>query len=419
MGLRARARARDARPLPRDEVGRDVHGLAADEPVPAVDATRYRWAVLAAGTFAQATYSAIWFGVAVMAPFLRDRFGLSLAETGVLITAAFAGSVVTLIPLGLLTDRIGERLVLFVGVALCGLSLLAAARAHGFWPLLACLVLAGLTGATVQSASGRAVMAWFPESQRGLALGIRQTAIPIGGFTTSVALPHIVNAGGTGWGFATLGLACLASAVVGGLVVREGPAPAPADDETPRPLRDRRIWRMSIGSAFVLAPQMCVIGFTVVFLHDHRGLSEGKAAAVLALVQALGIGARIGAGRWSDVAGSRLAPLRAIALVVTALVALTGALADAPLVLLIPVLVAGGVLSMSWNGLSFAAAAELAGHGRSGAAIGLQQTLLNATGSVYPGVFGAVVGATSWRVAFVGVALVPLVGWRVLRGLPG
>jgi sugar phosphate permease len=375
--------------------------------------------VLAAGTFAQATYSAIWFGVAVMAPFLRDRYGLSLAETGVLITAAFAGSVVSLIPLGLLTDRIGERLVLVTGVALCGCSLLAAARANGFWALLTCLLLAGLTGATVQSASGRAVMAWFPGSQRGLALGIRQTAIPIAGFSVSLALPHIVSAGGTEWGFATLGIACLVSAAVGGIVLREGPAPAPGADEAVRPLRDRRIWRMSVGSALVLAPQMCVIGFTVVFLHDHRGMSESGAAAVLAVVQALGIAARIGAGRWSDVVGSRLGPLRIIAVLVTALVAATGLLTDAPLALLLPVLVAGGVLSMSWNGLSFAAAAEVAGHGRSGAAIGLQQTLLNGTGSVYPGLFGALAATTSWRAAFLAVAVVPLLGRRVLRGLPG
>ena len=354
-----------------------------------------------------------------MAPYLRDRYDLSLGQTGVLISASFAGSVLSLIPLGLLADRIGERVVLVLGVGLCGVSLLAASRTHGFWPLLGFLLAAGLTGASVQSASGRAVMAWFPGSQRGLALGIRQTAIPIGGFATSLSLPHVVHAGGVGWGFAAMGCACLVSAATGGLVLREGPAPAPSDDETPRPLRDRRIWRMSVGSALVLAPQMCVVGFTVVFLHDRRGMSAGAAAGVLAVIQALGIAARIGAGRWSDVVGSRLRPVRIIALAITALVVVAGLLVGAPLAFLVPALVAGGVLSMSWNGLSFAAAAELAGHGRSGAAIGLQQTLLNGTGALYPGAFGVLVGATSWRVAFVSVALLPLAGWRVLRGLAG
>src|SRR5205814_600898 len=134
--LRPRARTRDARPVSRDEVGRDVYRLAADEPVRALAGSvvpdvpagsaqaRYRWAVLAAGTFAQSTYSAIWFGVAVMAPFLRDRDHLSLAQTGFLISSSLVGSLVTLIPWGLATDRIGERLVLFVGLLSCGAALI-------------------------------------------------------------------------------------------------------------------------------------------------------------------------------------------------------------------------------------------------------------------------------------------------------
>ena len=135
------------------------------------------------------------------------------------------------------------------------------------------------------------------------------------------------------------------------------------------------------------------------------------------MMQALAIAGRIGAGRWSDVRASRLVPLRAIALAAAAFVGLTAALLDAPLVLFVPVLVVAGVLSMSWNSLSFAAAVELAGHERSGSAIGLQQTLLNGPGALYPGVFGALVAATSWHLGFAVLALFPLFGWRVLRAL--
>jgi len=74
---------------------------------------------------------------------------------------------------------------------------------------------------------------------------------------------------------------------------------------------------------------------------------------------------------------------------------------------------------MSWNGLSFAAAVELAGHARSGVAIGLQQTLLNGSGAIMPGLFGVLVGLTSWPVGFLVVALFPLAGWRVLAGVRG
>jgi len=374
--------------------------------------------ILAVGTFAQTTYSAIWFGMAVMAPFLRDRLGLTLGETGVLISASLGGSVLSLVPWGYATDVFGERLVLVAGVGVCGAALLLDAAAHSFWPILALLLVAGLAGASVQSASGRAVMAAFPSHQRGLALGIRQTAIPISGFLVSLALPPIVRAGGVGWGFATMGIASLAAAAVGGAILRDVP-PQGDDAGGLPPLRDRQVWRIAFGSALVVAPQMCVVGFMVLLLHDHRGLDEGRAAAVLAVVQLLGIAARVAAGRWSDVVGSRLAPLRVIAVVDAVAVVVCAAVLDAPLSLLLPVLVVTGTLSMSWNGLAFAAAIEHAGHRRSGVAIGLQQSVLNGFGAVYPGLFGVLVGATSWRWAFLAVAGFPVLGLRVLRALPG
>jgi MFS family permease len=352
-----------------------------------------------------------------MAPALQAHYGLSLGAVGVLISASLAGSVLSLVPWGLLTDRVGERLALLTGVGSCGGALLLGSLTHRFWTLLPCLLLAGFAGASVQSASGRAVMYWFGPDQRGLALGIRQTAIPIGGFVTALALPPIVRVSGVDWGIRALGIACLVSASVAWLLVRDAQRIGDEVHVRPHPLRDRRIWWMSVASALVLAPQMCVVGFTVLFLHRHRGLSIAEAGYVLAAVQLLGIGARISAGHFSDRRGTRLVPLRAIALAVSAATFLAGVVLWAPLVLLIPALVLAGVLSMSWNGLSFAAAAELAGRARSGAAIGLQQTLLNASGAVYPGAFGALVAATSWRVGFVAVAVLPLGGWAMLREL--
>lgn len=355
-----------------------------------------------------------------MAPALRSHYHLSLGETGILLGASLGGSVLTLVPWGMAADAFGERAVLVAGVGVCGLALLGAAWVAGFWALFACLLVAGMSGASVQSASGRAVMAWFPHAQRGFALGVRQTAIPIGGFVVALGLPPIEHAGGVGAAFAALGIACLVSAAVAGLVLREGPAVDQSVAHTgPPPLRDRRIWAMAVGSGLIVAPQMCVIGFTVVFLHDRRGLGAGAAALVLAAMQLLGIGARIGAGRWSDVVGRRMGPLRTLALVTSALTFLTAAFLGAPLAVLVPTIVVTGVVSMSWNGLAFAAAAELAGRSRSGAAIGLQQSVLNGMGSTYQPLFGVLVAATSWRLGFAAIALLPLAGHRVLRALQG
>jgi sugar phosphate permease len=376
--------------------------------------TRYRWAVLAAGTLAAASYSAILPGLAVLAPALRDGYGLGLGGIGVVLAAATAGATLSLIPWGLLTDRLGERIVIGVGLTGCGAGLVGAAYASSFPVFVALLALAGLAGAAVNSASGRAVMHWFGAEQRGLALGIRQTAIPIGGAAAALVLPHF----GARSGLIGLGASCVAASAIAVALLREGPRPVPEIGVAlARPFRDGRIWRLAGGSALMLAPQLCLVGFLVVFLHERRGVSRGGAAGVFAAVQLLGIGARIAAGRWSDVLRDRIVPLRRIALVSVALVLFATAAVGAPLPLLVPLLVAAGVVGMSWNGLSFTAAAELAGRERSGAAIGLQQTVLAVAGSFMPPLFGAVVAATSWRAGFALVALFPLVGWLVLAPL--
>ena len=92
--------------------------------------------------------------------------------------------------------------------------------------------------------------------------------------------------------------------------------------------------------------------------------------------------------------------MRTIAFVTSVLTLLTAIVEGAPLVVLIPVLVAAGTLAMSWNGLAFAAAAEVSGRARSGVAIGLQQSVLNGIGAAYPPLFGALVAVTAWRYGF-------------------
>jgi fucose permease len=182
-------------------------------------------------------------------------------------------------------------------------------------------------------------------------------------------------------------------------------------------LRDGRLWLLCSGSGLYLVAQLAITGFVVLFLYDERGFSHTGAALVLAGVQVLAAATRIGAGRWSDVVGSRVGPLRLVGLGSSATLALVAVLLDAPVALLVAAFVVAGGVAMSWNGLSFTAAAEIAGRARSGAALGMQQTALAGTGAVIPPVFAAVVSATSWRVAFALAAAFPLAGVQLLRRL--
>jgi MFS family permease len=136
-------------------------------------------------------------------------------------------------------------------------------------------------------------------------------------------------------------------------------------------------------------------------------------------MQVLGIATRVGAGWWSDRLGSRIVPMRRLGAALALALAAAALLVDAPLVVLVPILVLAGTLGLSWNGLSFTTAAEIAGRARSGAAIGFQQTALGVSYTVSAIAFAAIVDATSWRIGFALAALAPLAGYAVLGRLAG
>ena len=354
-------------------------------------------------------------GLPVLAPALRDAYGLSLFRVGIVLDSVWIGTMLTLLPWGLLADRVGERLVLVAGLGACGATLLGAAWTDGFGALIVLLAIAGAAGSSVNSASGRAVMQWFGAKERGLALGVRQTAIPLGGLIAAVVLPSLDVRGG----FVVLASLAFAGALAGGALIREREGQGEGEEtrELGNTLRDTRLWLLCGGSSLYLVAQMAVTSFVVLFLHDERGFSRGAAAAVLAGVQVLAAAFRIGGGRWSDVVGSRLRPLRLVGLASFATLAAAAALLDAPRGVLVPAFILAGGFSMAWNGLSFTSAAEIAGRRRSGAALGMQQTALAVTGAAIPPVFAAVVSVTSWRTGFALASVFPLLGVQLLRPL--
>ena len=378
---------------------------------------RYRWAILAAGVVGQASFSAILLGLPSIAPQIRHGYGLTLTQVGVVLAALNFGLMLTLLPWGIVADRIGERAVLGTGLAGCAAALVAAGFTSSFAGLVAALAVAGALGGGTQSASGRAVMSWFGPAERGLALGIRQTAVPLGGAIAAGVLPALTAHISLRAAFFGLAAGCVAGAAVGVALLRSE-TQAREDDEDPSPpLRNPRVWLLCVASTFYVTTQISLIAFLVLFLHDDRGVSTGAAAGVLAGTQVLGGVARIVVGRWSDQIRARIAPLRWIALALAVAVGASAALVHARLWFLVPALVVAGTLGLSWNGLSFTAAAEAAGRRRSGASIGLQQTFLSGGGIVAPIAFAAVVHATSWRVGFALAAVSPLVGYALLSPL--
>jgi sugar phosphate permease len=237
----------------------------------------------------------------------------------------------------------------------------------------------------------------------------------------ALVVPQLTASGDATRGFLFFAALCAVGAAVGASFIRGRATEAHELDQATlaQTLRDVRLWRLAAGSGVYVYAQIAIIGFGVVFLHDEHGLSERDAALVIAAAQVLAVGIRIGTGRWSDVVGSRVRPLRQVGVVVAVSLAVVATLAGGPLWLLIPVLAVAGGLSMGWNALAFAAAAELAGAARSGAAIGFQQSVLAGIAIAAPIVFAATVSSASWTLAFLLAALVPLAGRLALRPLRG
>lgn len=371
---------------------------------------------------AQASISALQLGLPAVAPQLRDQFSLSLAATGALLAASTVGIIATLLAWGALADRIGERAVIGIGLTGAAAALALASRAGSAEALGACLVAAGAFGSSANAASGRAVVAWFHVSQRGMALGLRHMSTPLGGGVAAISLPHVAQRGGVSAALLALSGALAVGALAAAIGLRR-PEPARgadrADEPQPTrgPLRDPAIWRLSMGTAGVVLAQLSVLSFLALYLHEERGWSVGAAALALGAVQIGGAAARVVAGIWSDRVGSRIRPLRTLAFSGGLTLALAAALLGAPDAVAVPALITAGVLTMAGNGVSFAAAAEMAGEGRVGTALGLQNTILFVAVAIAPPVFGALVGLTSWPLAFGLAGATPLAGWWVLRPL--
>ncbi|CAA9424985.1 MAG: Uncharacterized MFS-type transporter, partial [uncultured Pseudonocardia sp.] len=134
--------------------------------------------MLAAGTLAQAATAAYSLGIAAVTPALRDHFGLDLAGVGLLVGVVSAGLIPTLVPWGMAADRFGERSVMTAGLVGAGAALGAAVRVDDPVAAGVLLALAGAAAASVNAASGRAVLTWFPHRRRGLAMAVRQTSVP-------------------------------------------------------------------------------------------------------------------------------------------------------------------------------------------------------------------------------------------------
>ncbi|GAA0897558.1 MFS transporter [Pseudonocardia zijingensis] len=371
-----------------------------------------RWVILAIGVCAQTSACAYVYGAPFLVPQLRDTLGLSLATVGRYVAAPVVGLLLALVAWGAAADRFGERRVMSTGLLLGSVAMGVAALAPvGHSTLrLVLLALGGALAASVFAASGRLVMGWFPRHERGVAMGVRQTAQPLGVALAGFTLPSLAATAGT---FAALALPAALCLVMGVLVAAFAADPPRAQltgtAATGSPYRAALLWRVHAASALLVMPQFAVSAFSVEYLVRERGFTAAAAGLLVGAVQFVGAAGRIGVGWWSDRVGSRMRPMRQVS-VATVVVLVAFAVGDlyAPW-LAVAALVAGGLVTVAHNGLGYTATAEIAGPAWSGRALGVQNTGQNVVSALTPPVLGAVIGTVGYAAGFLLATVAPVV----------
>lgn len=379
--------------------------MAADQP-----STR-RWAILGVGTLAQAATSSFQYGIPMLVPVLRERDGLSLIQASLLVSAPIVGLLLTLILWGALADRFGERVVIASGVATAAVLLALTPATSGVVLFAVLLALAGAAGASVNAASGRVVMGWFPVYERGLAMGVRQTAQPVGVALAALALPTLGARFGAREALLFPAGLCALAAVLVLLVVVDPPRAHRATGTAPprSPYRGTAtLARIHVSSALLVLPQFAVAAFTLTYLVSQRHWDSAVAGRWIFGFQAAGAVGRVVAGVWSDRVRSRLVPMRQLAAASAALMVLIalGALADSGWIVVGFAL--GAVVTVADNGLGYTAVAEVAGAEWSGRALGVQNTAQNVAAIASAPMLAAIIGDSRWALAFFVTAVFPV-----------
>ncbi|HEY5222239.1 MAG TPA: MFS transporter [Microbacteriaceae bacterium] len=390
------------------------------------------WLMLALGVFAQASATVLVSTPAFLIPLLHTQRGMSLAAAGTLAAAPTLGMVVTLIAWGALTDRIGERLVIAVGLLLASAAAVAAALIAnavpgGYLSVGVLLFVGGMMAASPNAASGRLVVGWFSRDKRGLAMGIRQMCQPLGVAVAAIAIPPLASAGGIAAALTLPAILTLLSAVACAIwIVDPRPssrpvatpqtppqatatAPTPAPALQSNPYRTGAVlWRIHLASMLLVVPQFTVSTFGLVWLISEWHWPTAAAGVLVGACQFIGAIGRIGVGALSDRVGSRLRPLRWVAysaVAVMAALAATGILGGWAVA---PLLVLASIVTVADNGLAYTAVAEIAGATWSGRALGAQNTGQFLAASAVGPVVGGLIGLVGYPIAFAVVALAPL-----------
>ncbi|WP_170991131.1 MFS transporter [Herbidospora galbida] len=360
--------------------------------------TRYRWVVLGVATFTQATAAFFVQGIGAMGVHLQRDLGIGTARLGLLLSAAQFLPLAGLVVAGRLLDRHGERWVVGGGVLVVAAALAAGSAAPGYVSLLVVLLVVGAGYSTVQPGGSMSVASWFDSSRRGLAMGVRQAGLPLGGVLAALALPSLAAAHGWRWTLVAGAVAALLGAVAFMVFYRRPPGRVPpriASGVRVALLREPYLKKIVLSGVTMVSVHNGVGVLAVLHLHRVAAVDPASAALVYVGVQCAGALGRVVLAAWSDRhrSGRYACVLVCLAAVAIGLAALATPLGRSPIV---AALLFGwlGFFGIGCYGPWVAYAAESAPPGHTGFVLGLAMAANQVAVVVTPAALGLLTDLT-------------------------
>lgn len=201
---------------------------------------------LALGTGAFAFCFAVFGTMSAMMPMLSKQMHLSPVQKSIAVAVPVLLGSIGRIPLGMLTDRFGGRLIFSIVMVLSIIPAFLMGTVRDYTHLIAYGFFIGIALASF-SVGVAFVSRWYSAARQGFALGV-YGAGNIGQSLAAFGSPFIAAAFGMRWGFWTFGVLLTIWLALFVLLAKNPPrfdAPKSFAD-TVRPLSDKRSWVLSL-----------------------------------------------------------------------------------------------------------------------------------------------------------------------------
>jgi MFS transporter, NNP family, nitrate/nitrite transporter len=232
---------------------------------------------LALATGAFSICFAVFGSVSAMMPILKKSLSLDPIQVSVALAVPVLLGSLGRIPLGMLTDRYGGRLIFSVVMISSIIPALTMGFVAAYWQLIVCGFFIGIALASFSIGVGF-VSGWYPPERQGLALGV-YGAGNIGQSLAAFGSPLLAAALGFKWGFWTFGVLLVFWLVFFWFKAQNAPRRAPAKSlsEVIKPLSEAKSWVLSFYYFLTFGGFVAMAIYLPTFLTEMFKLSPGDA----------------------------------------------------------------------------------------------------------------------------------------------